>query len=97
MDVQGKFQQSPKCSVCVVHVRRANSVEESVRRGQRQAEQNKLKLGMQIDDKSFQNLLLESQVGLVPLPNNDSTDLYPPGDTYKGSKQMELRSPYGDD
>ena len=33
-----------------------------MRRGQRQAEQSKLKLGMQIDDKSFQNLLLESQV-----------------------------------
>ncbi|KAF8517336.1 Rapamycin-insensitive companion of mTOR, N-term-domain-containing protein [Gautieria morchelliformis] len=44
---------------------RANSVEEAVRRGQRQAEQSKLKLGVQIDDKGFQNLLLESQVILT--------------------------------
>ena len=42
--------------------RRANSVEDSVRRGQRQVEQTKIKLGMQIDDKHFQNLLIETQV-----------------------------------
>lgn len=67
MGVQGKLQPSQKFSVCIIQTRRANSVEESVRRGQRQAEQSKLKLGMQIDDKSFQNLLLESQVSFVPL------------------------------
>ncbi|KIJ54571.1 hypothetical protein M422DRAFT_24511 [Sphaerobolus stellatus SS14] len=44
---------------------RANSVEESVRRGQRQVEQNKINLGMQIDDKAFQNLLIETQVTLT--------------------------------
>ncbi|KAF8578071.1 hypothetical protein K439DRAFT_1395907 [Ramaria rubella] len=43
---------------------RANSVE-SVRRGQRQVEQTKIKMGMQIDDKSFQNLLIETQVMLT--------------------------------
>ena len=53
--------------MCIIYTCRANSVEESVRRGQRQAEQSKLKLGMQIDDKSFQNLLLESQVNFVLL------------------------------
>ncbi|KIY45635.1 hypothetical protein FISHEDRAFT_66904 [Fistulina hepatica ATCC 64428] len=41
---------------------RANSVEDSVRRGQRQVEQVKLKMGMQMDDKSFQALLIETQV-----------------------------------
>ena len=54
-------------AMCIIYTCRANSVEESVRRGQRQAEQSKLKLGMQIDDKSFQNLLLESQVNFVLL------------------------------
>ncbi|KAI0087847.1 Rapamycin-insensitive companion of mTOR, N-term-domain-containing protein [Irpex rosettiformis] len=41
---------------------RANSVEDAVRRGQRQAEQTRIKLGMQMDDKNFQALLLVSQV-----------------------------------
>ncbi|KAH8104684.1 Rapamycin-insensitive companion of mTOR, N-term-domain-containing protein [Cristinia sonorae] len=41
---------------------RANSVEEAVRRGQRQAEQTKIKLGMQMDDRTFQAALLETQV-----------------------------------
>lgn len=41
---------------------RANSVEESMRRNQRQIDQNKMTLGMQMDDKAFQNLLLETQV-----------------------------------
>lgn len=37
-------------------------MEEAVRRGQRQVEQTKIKLGMQMDDKTFQSLLLDSQV-----------------------------------
>lgn len=41
---------------------RANSAEDAVRRGQRQVEQNKVKLAMQMDDKTFQSSLLESQV-----------------------------------
>ncbi|KAI0073477.1 hypothetical protein K474DRAFT_1666532 [Panus rudis PR-1116 ss-1] len=41
---------------------RANSVEEAVKRGQRQMEQTKIKMGMQMDDKTFQGSLLESQV-----------------------------------
>ena len=45
---------------------RANSVEDAVRRGQRQVEQVKLKLSMQMDDKTFQSSLLETQV--VPCP-----------------------------
>ncbi|EJF61068.1 hypothetical protein DICSQDRAFT_147513 [Dichomitus squalens LYAD-421 SS1] len=44
---------------------RANSVEESVRRGQRAVEQDKLKARMQMDDKTFQALLLETQVMLT--------------------------------
>ncbi|KAI0775530.1 Rapamycin-insensitive companion of mTOR, N-term-domain-containing protein [Trametes elegans] len=44
---------------------RANSIEDSVRRGQRQVEQAKLKMSMQMDDKAFQALLLETQVMLT--------------------------------
>ncbi|KAG5651655.1 hypothetical protein H0H81_007935 [Sphagnurus paluster] len=44
---------------------RANSVEDAMRRGQRQVEQVKLKMSMQMDDKTFQSSLLESQVILT--------------------------------
>ncbi|KAF7298974.1 hypothetical protein MIND_00845600 [Mycena indigotica] len=44
---------------------RANSGEDAIRRGQRQMEQVKLKLSMQMDDKSFQTSLLETQVMLT--------------------------------
>ncbi|KAG6916446.1 hypothetical protein DXG01_006774 [Tephrocybe rancida] len=44
---------------------RANSVEDAVRRGQRQVEQVKLKMSMQMDDKTFQACLLETQVMLT--------------------------------
>jgi len=40
----------------------ANSVEDVVRRGQRQVEQVKLKMSMQMDDRTFQSCLLETQV-----------------------------------
>jgi len=43
---------------------RANSGEDAVRRGQRQVEQVKLKMSMQMDDKTFQTCLLETQVAL---------------------------------
>ncbi|KIY71243.1 hypothetical protein CYLTODRAFT_140340 [Cylindrobasidium torrendii FP15055 ss-10] len=41
---------------------RANSVEDPMRRGQRQVEQVKLKLNMQMDDKVFQAYILDTQV-----------------------------------
>ncbi|TFK28071.1 hypothetical protein FA15DRAFT_612999 [Coprinopsis marcescibilis] len=44
---------------------RANSVEDAVRRGQRQVEQVKLKMSMQMDDKTFQAAMLETQVLLT--------------------------------
>ncbi|KAN0087521.1 Rapamycin-insensitive companion of mTOR, N-term domain containing protein [Tylopilus felleus] len=44
---------------------RANSAEDAVRRGQRQVEQSKIKMGMQMDDKTFQSCLLETQVMLT--------------------------------
>ena len=44
---------------------RANSVEESVRRSQRAVEQERIKLRMQMDDKTFQACLLETQVMLT--------------------------------
>ncbi|CCL99718.1 uncharacterized protein FIBRA_01740 [Fibroporia radiculosa] len=43
---------------------RSNSIEDAVRRGQRQVEQAKMKLAMQMDDKTFQANLLDSQVML---------------------------------
>lgn len=41
---------------------RSNSVEESMRRGQRQVEKAKLRMGMQIDDVQFRNMMVETQV-----------------------------------
>jgi large subunit ribosomal protein L17e len=41
---------------------RASSTEDAVRRGQRQVEQVKIKMGMQMDDRTFQASLLETQV-----------------------------------
>jgi len=43
-------------------MQRASSVEDAVRRGQRQVEQVKIKMGLQMDDKTFQSSLLETQV-----------------------------------
>ncbi|KAF9077790.1 Rapamycin-insensitive companion of mTOR, N-term-domain-containing protein [Rhodocollybia butyracea] len=43
---------------------RANSVDDAVRRGQRQVEQARMRVGMQMDDKTFQTLILETQVML---------------------------------
>ena len=40
-------------------------MEESVRRGQRAVEQEKLKARMQMDDKTFQAFLLDTQVMLT--------------------------------
>nr|VWP00964.1 Guanyl nucleotide exchange factor Sql2 [Ganoderma boninense] len=44
---------------------RANSVEDAVRRGQRAVEQEKMKMRMQMDDKTFQAFLLDTQVMLT--------------------------------
>ncbi|THH20076.1 hypothetical protein EW146_g1188 [Bondarzewia mesenterica] len=44
---------------------RANSVEDAIRRGQRHVEQVKIKMGLQMDDKTFQAALLETQVMLT--------------------------------
>ncbi|KAF8139513.1 Rapamycin-insensitive companion of mTOR, N-term-domain-containing protein [Mycena galopus ATCC 62051] len=44
---------------------RANSAEDAIRRGQKQIEQVKLKMSMQMDDKTFQSSLLETQVMLT--------------------------------
>ena len=41
---------------------RANSVEDAVRRGQRQVREDKMKQALQMDDKTFQAILLDSQV-----------------------------------
>ncbi|XP_006462786.1 hypothetical protein AGABI2DRAFT_186649 [Agaricus bisporus var. bisporus H97] len=41
---------------------RANSVEDPVRRGQRHVEQVKVKMSMQMDDRTFQTAVIETQV-----------------------------------
>ncbi|KAG8904203.1 hypothetical protein FRB99_002106 [Tulasnella sp. 403] len=41
---------------------RANSIEDTMRRNQRQVEQVKIKLSMQIDDKTFQDIIIKTQV-----------------------------------
>lgn len=41
---------------------RSPSTKETMRRGQRQVEKAKIRLGMQIDDNTFRNLLIETQV-----------------------------------
>ena len=50
-------------SVALRHFRdRANSLDDQLSRGQRQLEASKIKMGMQIDDIAWKNLLIESQV-----------------------------------
>lgn len=41
---------------------RANSLEDPLARGQRHVENSRIRIGMQIDDMAWKNLLLESQV-----------------------------------
>lgn len=41
---------------------RSNSIEESMRRGQRQVEKTKMRMGMQIDDVQFRNMMVDTQV-----------------------------------
>ncbi|KAK4705182.1 rapamycin-insensitive companion of mTOR, partial [Phenoliferia sp. Uapishka_3] len=41
---------------------RSNSLDDPLKRGQRQVESTKIRMGMQIDDAHFRNLLLETQV-----------------------------------
>lgn len=41
---------------------RSNSVEESMRRGQRQVEKTKMRMGMQIDDIQFRNMMVDTQI-----------------------------------
>ncbi|SPO40478.1 related to protein ste16 [Pseudozyma flocculosa] len=41
---------------------RSNSLDETVRRGQRQVEKTKIRLGMQIDDNQFRSLMVDTQV-----------------------------------
>lgn len=45
---------------------RSNSIEDHIRRGQRQVEQVRIKLAMQMDDKAFQTSIIDTQVMLAP-------------------------------
>ncbi|KAH9841656.1 Rapamycin-insensitive companion of mTOR, N-term-domain-containing protein [Rhodofomes roseus] len=58
---QARTQPTPIADKCDTRPR-ANSVEDAVRRGQRQVQQDKMKQAMQMDDKAFQAILLDSQV-----------------------------------
>jgi len=61
-----------------------------VRRGQRQVEQVKIKMGMQMDGEAFRAILLETQVRRLHLCHPMYTET-PPGDVNQGSHEMELR------
>lgn len=52
----------PLCTFLTNVVPRSNSLDDPIKRGQRQIESSKIRLGMQIDDSTFRNLLLETQV-----------------------------------
>ncbi|KAH9936411.1 Rapamycin-insensitive companion of mTOR, N-term-domain-containing protein [Fomitopsis serialis] len=58
---RARVQPAPVTDKCDTRPR-ANSVEDAVRRGQRQVQQDKMKQAMQMDDKAFQAILLDSQV-----------------------------------
>jgi rapamycin-insensitive companion of mTOR len=51
----------PSYTARLIHDR-ANSVEDAIRRGQRQVEQVKIKMGLQMDEKTFLGELLGTQV-----------------------------------
>jgi hypothetical protein len=70
---------------------RANSVEDAIRRGQRQVEQVRIKMGLQMDDKTFQAALLETQV-FRPFYRGDLLDRQTQETGYanKGSQQVEF-------
>ena len=69
---------------------RANSVEDAIRRGQRQVEQVRIKMGLQMDDRTFQAALLETQV-LSFLEESSLRRLAEViGDAYEGPHQVEL-------
>lgn len=46
-----------------------------MRRGQKQVEQAKIKLAMQMDDKTFQTCLLDTQVASLGIPRRGLSDM----------------------
>jgi hypothetical protein len=69
---------------------RAGSTEDAVRRGQRQVEQVKIKMGMQMDDKTFQTSLLETQVDFAALPWELRLTKSVAGHAHQGLYKVEL-------
>lgn len=75
------------------HAISADSVIDSLERGQRQVEKERIRVSMQMDDRQFQGALVDSQV------RNPSTihlffahmSIQFAGDVHKGSDQVELR------
>jgi len=61
-----------------------------VRRGQRQVEQVKIKMGMQMDGEAFRATLLETQVGHLRLWAPVDTNTFP-GHVNQGPHEVELR------
>lgn len=51
----------------IVCIGRADSVVDPLERGQRQVEQDRIRLGMQMDDRQFQGALVDTQVRLFRL------------------------------
>ena len=63
IDKYVRQQTRQKSLVSVQHTRaRADSLDDSLTRGQRHVESSRIRQGMQIDDLAWKNLLLESQV-----------------------------------
>ncbi|KIO29376.1 hypothetical protein M407DRAFT_70503 [Tulasnella calospora MUT 4182] len=67
--------QRPKADGNRQRYPRANSIEDTMRRNQRQVEQAKIKLSMQIDDKSFQDTLMKTQVMVGKDPTKWELDI----------------------
>lgn len=70
-----------------------SSVQESLKRSQRQVQQVKLRLGLQMDDKAFQLMINES--GVSAAASSSASALTTPGITLARSHQVELRRHHG--
>jgi rapamycin-insensitive companion of mTOR len=72
----GPWSQFCDAGVYVINMTRSSSVEDAVRRGQRHVEQVKIKMGLQMDDKTFQSSLIETQVNISRCPGNSIDPAY---------------------
>jgi hypothetical protein len=69
------------CCLVIVHTDDCRKMQDSLQRGQRQVQQVKIRLGMQIDDKQFQQMVVDSGVSGAFGCGHASTDLAGPTGT----------------